>query len=128
MKLPLNMLNLLRSAAGRLTVRSALNPMLWLCAIVPAPCFLSAAGFGNDLLLRWLLVIVGCLPIVSACVGFLYFAFRKPEKLQSEDYQLRERALSLLMVSKGRRVQLDLASLHAITNPRALELPSGETQ
>ena len=55
----LNLPQLAQTAAGRLTVRSALNPLLWLCAIVGVPCFVLAASYHGDRPLMWALVFAG---------------------------------------------------------------------
>lgn len=74
-----------RSAASRLRVRSALNPMLWLCGTISIPCLALAAyvaptlpGIANVLLL------IGATPIFATVIGFLFFMVRSPDKLQSE--------------------------------------------
>jgi hypothetical protein len=104
------------SAATRLTVRSALNPLLWMCATVGVTCFATAYVFRNDLFVKVLLVIVGVLPILITCVVAVFFAFCKPDKLQSEEYQLRQQTLSMIE-EKGGRIKVDVVSLEQITNP-----------
>lgn len=105
------------TAAERLHVRSALNPMLWLCAIV------SPVSFG----IAWLTVgyptlslffcAVGFLPIAFTCLGFAYFVIFDPKKLQSEDYQIRHEALELIK-EKGSALEISPLSIEAIANPR----------
>jgi hypothetical protein len=46
-----------------------------------------------------------------------------PEKLQSEDYQLRKQALELIQ-EKGVRFPIEAASVEAIANPKLPSLPA----
>ena len=62
------------TAAGKLHVRSALNPLLWLTAISTPVCLGGAYLFQESTFLAGLLVAVGLLPIIIACFGFCYFA------------------------------------------------------
>jgi hypothetical protein len=114
-----------QSAAERLQVRSALNPALWLCAI-SAPLCLGFAYLFRDVpeVRNWLLA-GGLVPIGVACLGFVCFAILRPEKLQSEEYQLRHESLQLIQQKSG-RIALNPASIEAIANPRAGQLEQGE--
>jgi hypothetical protein len=105
-----------QSAASSLRVKSALNPMLWLCAIVSLPCFVLAYFFrGIEPLDRYLLYI-GAGPIAATLIGFFYFMVRDPTKLQSEEYQIRHEALEVIK-QKGSSVEIIPSSLEAIANP-----------
>ena len=111
------------SAATKLTVRSALNPLLWLCGIISLPCLLASSCVQTEGV-RNALIALGGLPIVVTCCIAIGFAIFKPEKLQSEDYQLRHEALGLIQHKTGRGV-LDTASVQAIANP---QIPPPEIQ
>jgi hypothetical protein len=111
------------SAAQQLRVRSALNPLLWLTGIASPICFVAAYFFRADLFVFRLLIGIGVAPILTACVGFVYFALRKPEKLQSEDYQLRHETLQIIQQKSGQLI-VDPASLSAIANPALLSGPT----
>jgi hypothetical protein len=115
-----------QSAATNLRVKSALNPMLWLCGIVSLPCFLLSYWAHGLEPLATTLVYVGSVPIVGTVVGFLYLMVAAPEKLQSEDYQIRHETLELIK-QKGSSVEILPSSLTAITNP-AHPLPAIEDQ
>lgn len=109
-------------AGGRLRVRSALNPALWLCAIVVAPALLLVWRLGGTPS-TWLLVLVFA-PVITAIVGFLFLLFFDRDKLQSEEYQLRKRSLELIQ-EKGDPFPVLGASIQAITNPRISRQGSG---
>jgi hypothetical protein len=105
-----------RSAASSLRVRSALNPMLWLCAIVSLPCFVLAYLAHGIEPLASLLVYIGAAPIIATIIGFLYLMVARPEKLQSEEYQIRHEALEVIK-QKGSSIVVAPSSLEAIANP-----------
>jgi hypothetical protein len=105
-----------QSAASSLRVKSALNPMLWLSAIISPACFVVAYfAHGIEPLETWLLII-GASPIGCTIFGFLYFMVFDPSKLQSEDYQIRHEAIEVIR-EKGTRAAISSASLEAIANP-----------
>jgi len=100
-------------ALGRITVRSALNPMLWLCGLVTIPCLAATALLPTHPL--WL-VILGSSPVAAAIIGFLYLLLRNPDKLQSESYQLRKQALELIE-EKGNPNVIDATAVALVSNP-----------
>src|ERR1700674_5560253 len=85
-----------QSAASHLSVKSALNPMLWLVGIVSLPCFVLAYFSQQNQPLESLLLYIGTAPIVATIIGFLYFMIWDPKRLQSEEYQLRHESLELI--------------------------------
>lgn len=103
------------SAVKTLVVRSALNPMLWLCGLM-TPCFLGAAYMVKDIPSAFaaLLVMAG-IPTVSTCIGFFYLAIAKPEKLQSEEFQLRHEAL-ISVREKGHKPEVVPVDINELVN------------
>lgn len=106
------------SAAGQLKVRSALNPMLWLCAF-SSPTALGAAHLIQT---PWYfpptLLVVAIIPPVITCVMYIYFAVNKPEKLQSEEFQIRHQAMDLIQ-KKGMAAPISPKDIKAIANPNS---------
>jgi len=100
-------------AGGKLTVKSALNPILWLCAIVSIPG-LVAIQFINPVPV-WLVVLV-CGPVVTAMLGFLILLFLDRDKLQSEEYQIRKQTLEY-MQQKGQALPFSVSDSELITPP-----------
>jgi hypothetical protein len=82
---------------GKLTVRSALNPILWLCGLVTVPAMTAAVATGSAP--PWLLALI-FIPVVSAAAGFFFLLLHDRDKLQSEEYQLRKQSMEL-MQQKG---------------------------
>lgn len=110
-------------AARSLRVRSVLNSVLWLTGITLPVCFCAAYAFREDSAVKLLLICAGLVPLAVASVGFVYFAIRRPEMLQSEDFQLRERALQIVQEKGGVSV-VDGSSLSAIMNPSVRQIAS----
>ncbi|MFZ6678706.1 hypothetical protein [Undibacterium sp. Tian12W] len=105
-------------AGGQLKVKSALNPVLWLCAIITAP---GSYFMSKD----WPLfaqIITFC-PVVTAMIGFFYLLFFDRDKLQSEDFQLRKRTLEIAQ-EKGDDFPQIANTLTMISNPTAKLLES----
>ena len=66
---------------------------------------------------------------ISACIFgvcgffFLYYGFKSPDLLRSEDHQLRNKALDMY---GNKNQQLNLRELNMITNPYYQALPEAE--
>lgn len=82
MKLP-RLPNLDRAIA-KVTTRSVLNPLLWLCGII-SPLSLILAFAGDDAIRTPMLFFAG-VPIVLISVAYTYFTVRDPDRLQSEEH------------------------------------------
>lgn len=106
-------------AGGRLTVRSALNPILWLAGIVTVPS-LAVLPFVKSAPL-WLIVLAFS-PVAAAIFGFLFLLIFDRDKLQSEDYQIRKSYLELIE-EKGNPEIIAAASIELIENPDLLLIP-----
>lgn len=106
-----------QSAAKSLHVKSALNPMLWLTGIATPLCFSGAYFLKDTSPIFEILISIGLTPTVVTCIGFMYFALFKAEKLQSEDYQIRHESLQIIQQKTG-TIEIPIASLENIVNPR----------
>ena len=110
-----------QDAFVRMQVRSALYPILWLCSISGLLCFGFALRFTG--VLQTILVILGALPFLIASFAYVFFLFADPDRLHSEDFQLRKQALELIE-EKGSRIPVIAASVEAISNPTLPQLPA----
>ena len=108
-------------SGGRLLVRSALNPILWLCAIITIPTIF--AGVLHPNLPIWIIV-VGCSPVPVALIGFLFLLIFDRDKLQSEDYQIRKRTVELAQEKGGDPIPIETGSLLPVENPDVRSLPN----
>lgn len=86
------------SRAGVVRIRTIANNPLWLCALVIPVSFaaaLIALGL-NESVFAWVFVGVAIASFLFA-IGFIgYFARFDPDRLQSEEYRIRQRALQIL--------------------------------
>jgi hypothetical protein len=91
--------DILRAAAAKVeavrVVSSALNPLLWLTGIV-APLSLVLALWTIDVLLREVLMGLAILPVLVTIVAYFVLLIRDPDRLQSEEYRLRQRAMKMI--------------------------------
>jgi hypothetical protein len=111
-------------SGGRLRVRSALNPILWLCGLISIPT-LAAGAFHP--IPPWVAVI-GCSPVVAALFGFLFLLLFDRDKLQSEDFQLKKRTMELAQ-QKGEFSPNTIEHLDDITKPKPKSIaPPPETR
>jgi hypothetical protein len=111
-------------AGGRLRVRSALNPALWLCAIVAGPALWATMAHPNPP--AWLGWLVAA-PVAIACIGYLYLLVFDRDKLQSEEYQIRKKTLELIE-HKGMSGPMTVQAIEAIVTPDAYQLPRQKEQ
>lgn len=86
------------NAAEKIRQDSALNPALWLCGIVMPIGLAGAYLFGG--ILQAVFAIVAVLPVIVACGGFVYLLLNDPDRLQSEDYQIKHETISTI-ITKG---------------------------
>ena len=90
---------------GRLRVKSALNPVLWLCAVVTVPVIGFATFAKGPTWLVVCLVVLAFLPMALVGIGFVVLLLRDPDKLQSEEYQIRKQTLEMIG-EKGQEASL----------------------
>ncbi|EKO3475611.1 hypothetical protein K6U56_01540 [Vibrio furnissii] len=112
-------------AGGRLRVKSALNPILWLCAIVTVPGLGYLIFTEKEVPLLMQIFIFS--PVFSAILGFIFLLFFDRDKLQSEDYQIRKRTLELVQ-EKGDSFPVIARTLEVVTNPVARRLEHNEEE
>ena len=84
------------SRAGVVKVRNALNPMPWVLALVLPASLLAAYFFRDDVFLKYFFSGLGALPVVLTLLAYFIYMYRDPDRLQSEEYVLRQQALQYL--------------------------------
>ena len=82
------------SLAQKVHVRSAVNPALWACAVISIPLFFFASRTSGWLSIAYFFV--AFLLVGVFIFSYLYFLFKNPEYLRSEEYQLRMSSMRLL--------------------------------
>lgn len=76
-------------------VRTAINPLLWLVGLTTPLAFILAAIVG-DRFTRLVLISFAAVPVIATLIIYVIFMFRDPDRLQSEEYRIRQRALQIL--------------------------------
>jgi len=83
------------SRAGVVRVRSALNPFLW--CFVWTVAFLVATYFlRDDPASRYACLAFAALPLATTLAVGIFFALKHPDRLQSEEFVIRQRDLQIL--------------------------------
>ena len=109
----------LTEAGGRLRVRNALNPALWLCGVIGVPC-LFCLGFAAKP--SPIIPILLCCVVGVALFPFVFLLLTDPDRLQSEEYQLRNRTPDLIE-EKGNSKAIDATVVDVISQPDFSALP-----
>jgi len=114
--------SLKNSVAGKISVKSAVNPSLWACVVISLPLFYSIAKVDGWLQVAFFIVAV--IPIVAFLISYIYLLFKNPDYLRSEEYQLRAESLKLLG-DRDNQLNADADDIvSVINNPR---LPSPDS-
>ncbi len=102
-------------------VRTAINPLLWLVGLTTPVAFILAAIIG-DQLIRLILICFAAVPVVVTLVVYVVFMFCDPDRLQSEEYRIKKRALQILYKKGGSADIVDVVNQVArieTSRPRA---------
>ena len=81
--------------AGVIRVRNAMNPLLWLSPISATIFLVAAYMFRDDQVVKYALACLGGLPILASIMAYFLYVFLDRDRLQSEEFILKERALYL---------------------------------
>jgi hypothetical protein len=76
-------------------VRTAVDPLLWLVGLI-APCALIAAVFIDDRPARLVLISLVVGLVIATFIVYITWMFRDPDRLQSEEYRIKQSALKML--------------------------------
>lgn len=90
-------------------VRTAINPLLWLVGLTTPLAFILSA-IVDDRLIRILLICFAAIPVIATLLAYVIFMFRDPDRLQSEEYRIRQRALQILYRKGGSADIVDVAN------------------
>jgi len=102
-------------SGGKLSVKSALNPILWLCAIISIPALIAVPFLNNTP--SWLIILI-ISPVLTAILGFLFLLLFDRDKLQSEEYQLKKKSLELIQIKgQDKPMLVEAEEVEAIINP-----------
>jgi hypothetical protein len=90
-------------------VRTAINPLLWLVGLT-TPIALFLVAIIGDQVIRLALLGFAAVPVLITLVAYVIFMFRDPDRLQSEEYRIRQRALEILYKKGGNTEIVDVAN------------------
>ena len=93
MSLTEELITRVKEMGGRIKVRSGLNPMLWLCAIITTSCLVVYGLKENPS--EWLLIFAVA-PEAAAILGFFFFMLFDRPYLQSEQFQIRKMEIEMI--------------------------------
>ena len=106
--------HLAEHAVARLRVNSALDSCLWL-SVIAIPCGILGAVAAESGLVQIASLVLAFLPVVLFVCAYTYFMISDPDKLRSENYELRKTALGIIQ-EKGDRFPISDTSVEAISN------------
>jgi hypothetical protein len=89
--------------------RTALNPLLWIVGLV-TPLALVLTAIVGDQVARLGLLCFAAVPVLFTMVVYLVWMFRDPDRLQSEEYRVRQQALKYLYKKGGSTEIVDVAN------------------
>ena len=95
--------------AGVIRVKNAMNPLLWLSPISATICWIAAYVFRDDPILKYGFAGLGGLPIIASLVAYFLYFFLDRDRLQSEEFILKERQLQLRYRRKASAEIVDAA-------------------
>lgn len=97
---------------------TAMAPALWLAGVIGV-IFLSAAAVftaQGAIVLAGFSFGIAALAAISAILANVYFVFKDPDRLQSEEYVLRTRAMTLIG-EKGKGFTINPVDLEDVIDP-----------
>ncbi len=102
--------DLIKAATSRVetvrVVRTAINPLLWLDVML-ATLALGAAIWVSDPAVRIGFFFLATLTVLATITAYFVLLFRDPDRLQSEEYRLRQRALRMVYRYRASPALLD---------------------
>ena len=124
-----DIINLLREnvAISKVVVKSALNSILYIIGLVSIPCFIIAHFSSSPF--NWVFIVIGCLPILVTCFGFLYLLLSKHrDYLRSEEFHIQKFTLEYLGQKGKELTEGQINSLTALAKPSAYLTKSDEDE
>jgi hypothetical protein len=89
--------------------RTALNSALWLVGLI-TPLSLVLTAIVGDQVRQLIYFCFAAVPVLFAMVVYLVWMFRDPDRLQSEEYRVRQQALRYLHKKGGSAEIVDIAN------------------
>lgn len=103
-------------------VRTAVNPLLWLTGLTLPICLALMLSL-DDRSIRLGLLALAAIPVLASVVAYFVLLFRDPDRLQSEEYRIRQRALQILYRRGHSADIVDIATQRPRIEKAALPTP-----
>jgi hypothetical protein len=113
------------SRAGVIRVRNVLNPLLWLCGLITPSSWAAVYFLREEPVIKYFLLASGAVPILATLISYFIWMFRDPDRLQSEEFVLRQQELTIYRRSEeggARPLETDKTML---PNVAEIELQQG---
>jgi hypothetical protein len=102
--------------AAVVKVDNALNPLLWLTAVV-TPVSAVLAAFTTNPTLASAFFWLAASPVALSALAYFLFLFRDPDRLQSEEYQLKQQQIELFQ--KGHETPIIIDDNEGVSKSQA---------
>ena len=89
--------------------RTVLNPALWLVGLI-TPLSLVLTAIVSNQIVQLILFCFAAAPVIFSFAVYLVFMFRDPDRLQSEEYRVKQQALRYLYKKGGNTEIVDIAN------------------
>lgn len=96
--------------------KNALQSIVWGCAVLSSPIICAILYRGIVDIIAGIAFTIAAIPPILLVVGFLFFMWKDPDRLQSEGFQLKRQALELIE-EKGTAFPVDATSIQRISDP-----------
>lgn len=116
----------LTEQVGKIKVKNVVDMPLFYALWVLAFALIS----GIFCKLNWVIIVLFCfagLLVLLAIFGYIYFTFKNPDYLRSEEYHLRKQSIEILG-DKENFLPVNAQNIVDITNPYPLQLDDNKNE
>lgn len=98
-------------ASKQVATKSALNPLLIICAIISLPALIALADPWFPASMRWLAGFALIVPVVAALGAYIYFMLTEPNRLQSEEFLIQQQSLAAQIVDNRTQEVIEVSAV-----------------
>jgi hypothetical protein len=116
----------IKEAAGSVTSRSIMNPLLWLCAILALPALIASVFSAEP----YKFYLFACFVVMGAVAigSYIFFAIFDRDRLQDEEYRLRDKALTIFGDSSSDPASMDRIIHGTPMTPQMIDVTPGRNK
>jgi hypothetical protein len=93
-------------------VRTAINPLLWLSGCLMPFCF-AGALLVPETVIKLAFLGLAAVPIFATLIAYFLFLFRDPDRLQSEQYLIKQQMIQLVRQHDDHIDEIDFTELYS---------------